>query len=385
MIYLDNAATNGFLSYDVTEAAVTTLKYLTANPGRSGHRLAVKAAEVVCSARLALKGAFNAKNADKVIFTDGCTTALNTAINGTVKKGGNVVTTALEHNSVLRPLFTLEKQGLISLTVIKPDSAASLTEKILRSVTGETYLVAVTGASNVTGETPDITAIGKGIKKLNETRADGNKILFLVDGAQLAGHKKIDVTASDIDLLCLAGHKALGAISGSGALIISEKADVLPTKSGGTGTETFLLTQPMFYPERLEAGSLNLPAIASLKEAAEETEKNAERNGELLLSRTAYLCERLSMVKGIKLYSKPNPCGIVSFSASGTDSNSFADILSSEFDIAVRGGFHCAPLLHKFLKTDKTGLVRASLSPKNSAAELDAFLFAVRSIQSRKG
>lgn len=385
MIYLDNAATNGFLSYNVTEAAVTTLKYLTANPGRSGHRLAVKAAEVVCSARLALKSAFNAENADKVIFTDGCTTALNAAINGTVKKGGNVVTTALEHNSVLRPLFTLEKQGLISLTVVEPDSAASLTEKILRSVKDDTYLVAVTGASNVTGETPDVTASGKGIKKLNETRTDGNKILFLVDGAQLAGHKKIDVTASGIDLLCLAGHKALGAISGSGALIISEKADVLPTKSGGTGTETFLLTQPMFYPERLEAGSLNLPAIASLKEAAEETEKNAERNGELLLSRTAYLCERLSMVKGIKLYSKPNPCGIVSFSASGTDSNSFADILSSDFDIAVRGGFHCAPLLHKFLKTDKTGLVRASLSPKNSAAELDAFLFAVRSIQSRKG
>lgn len=385
MIYLDNAATNGFLSYNVTEAAVTTLKYLTANPGRSGHRLAVKAAEVVCSARLALKSAFNAENADKVIFTDGCTTALNAAINGTVKKGGNVVTTALEHNSVLRPLFTLEKQGLISLTVVEPDSAASLTEKILRSVKDDTYLVAVTGASNVTGETPDVTAIGKGIKKLNETRTDGNKILFLVDGAQLAGHKKIDVTASGIDLLCLAGHKALGAISGSGTLIISEKADVLPTKSGGTGTETFLLTQPMFYPERLEAGSLNLPAIASLKEAAEETEKNAERNGELLLSRMAYLCERLSMVKGIKLYSKPNPCGIVSFSASGTDSNSFADILSSDFDIAVRGGFHCAPLLHKFLKTDKTGLVRASLSPKNSAAEIDAFLFAVRSIQSRKG
>ena len=153
MIYLDNAATNGFLSYNVTEAAVTTLKYLTANPGRSGHRLAVKAAEVVCSARLALKSAFNAENADKVIFTDGCTTALNAAINGTVKKGGNVVTTALEHNSVLRPLFTLEKQGLISLTVIKPDSAASLTEKILRSVKDDTYLVAVTGASNVTGET----------------------------------------------------------------------------------------------------------------------------------------------------------------------------------------------------------------------------------------
>ncbi len=383
MIYLDNAATNGFLNYGVTEAAMNTLKYLTANPGRSSHRLAIRAAEAVYEARVALKNTFNAESVEKVVFTDGCTTALNVAINGTVKDGKNVVTTVLEHNSVLRPLFTLKRQGQISLTVVEPDSAEPLPSKIIRSIKDDTYLVAVTGASNVTGEVTDIHSIGAAIDEINATRNKNEKIVFLVDGAQLAGHKKIDVQADKIDLLCIAGHKAVGGIAGSGALIISDKTEVEPLILGGTGTETFSLFQPTAYPERLEAGSLNLPAIASLKEAAELVVANADRTGALLYNRTAYLTERLSMISGIKLYSKPNPCGIVSFSSSLADSNSFAETLSAEFDVAVRGGFHCAPLLHKFLKTDCCGLVRASLSPHNSANELDAFLFAVKTLQSR--
>ncbi len=374
MIYLDNAATNGFRSYSVIDTAINTLKYLTANAGRSSHRLAVKASEIIFNTRRTLLEAFNAENVNKVIFTDGCTTSLNTAILGTVKKGGNVVTTCFEHNSVLRPLFELERQGLISVTVVYPDSIIPLASKIVQSIREDTYLIAVTGASNVTGETVDIDYIG------NNKRDD---ILLLVDGAQLSGHKKIDMQKSKIDMLCLAGHKALGGIIGTGVLILSDRAEVQPIKYGGTGTETFSLTQPLDYPEKLEAGSLDLPAIASLCEAVTSMSANVDKDGELLKTRTDFLIEKLTYINGIAVYSKPNPCGIVAFASKKFDSQTFSTKLSDDFDIAVRGGFHCAPLVHKYLKTDKEGLVRVSLSPHNSINEINALLFAVKSIQSK--
>ena len=369
MIYLDNAATSGFKTYAVTETAINTLKYLSANPGRSGHRLSLKGAETVYNARLALKNAFNAQTENKVIFTDGCTSALNMAILGSVKQGKNVVTTVFEHNSVLRPLYYLKNIGAITLTIVEPVKGEPFYKTIANAVTKDTYLVVVNGASNVTGEVIDVYSLGKLLKDKD--------VLFMVDGAQILGHVDFDMQDANVDMLAVAGHKALGGILGSGALILSEKTDLSPTKHGGTGTETFNLAQPTVYPERLEAGTLNLPAIASLGEAVNFTSKNAERFGLLLSSRLKRILSVLHKLDNVKVYSDVNPCGIIAFNVKGFDSNEIAELLSTRYDIAVRGGFHCAPLMHLYLKTEDVGIVRASLSPQNTPSEINAFLSAI--------
>ncbi len=369
MIYLDNAATSGFKTYAVTETAINTLKYLSANPGRSGHRLSLKGAETIYNARVTLKNAFNAPTENKVIFTDGCTSALNMAILGSVKQGKNVVTTVFEHNSVLRPLYYLKNIGAITLTIVEPIKGQPFYKTIADAVTKDTYLVVVNGASNVTGEVIDVYSLGKLLKEKD--------VLFMVDGAQILGHVDFDMQDANVDILAVAGHKALGGILGSGALILSEKADLSPTKHGGTGSETFNLSQPTVYPERLEAGTLNLPAIASLGEAVNFTCKNAERFGLLLSSRLKRILSVLCKLDKVKVYSDVNPCGIIAFNIDGFDSNEIAELLNTRYDIAVRGGFHCAPLMHLYLKTEDTGIVRASLSPQNTPSEINSFLTAI--------
>ena len=369
MIYLDNAATSGFKTYAVTETAINAIKYLSANPGRSGHRLSVKGAETIFNARKMLKTAFNAESENKVIFTDGCTSARNMAILGSVKKGGNVVTTVFEHNSVLRPLYYLKNSGQITLTIVEPIKNEPFYKTIANAVKDDTYLVAVNGASNVTGEVIDIYSLGRLLKNTG--------VLFLVDGAQILGHVDFDMQDARVDMLAVAGHKGLGGILGSGALILSDKTDLNPIKHGGTGSETFNLSQPTCYPERLEAGTLNLPAIASLGEAVSFTYKNAERFGQLLSNRLKRVLSVLRNLKNVTVYSDVNPCGIVAFNVNGFDSNEIAELLSTRYDIAVRGGYHCAPLMHLYLKTENTGVVRASLSAQNTPSEINAFLTAV--------
>jgi selenocysteine lyase/cysteine desulfurase len=372
MIYLDNAATSGFKTYAVTETAINTLKYLSANPGRSGHRLSLKGAETIYNARVTLKNAFNAPMENKVIFTDGCTSALNMAILGSVKQGKNVVTTVFEHNSVLRPLYYLKNIGAITLTIVEPIKGQPFYKTIADAVTKDTYLVVVNGASNVTGEVVDVYSLGKLLKDKD--------VLFMVDGAQILGHVDFDMQDANVDILAVAGHKALGGILGSGALILSEKADLSPTKHGGTGSETFNLSQPTVYPERLEAGTLNLPAIASLNEGVRYASTNLEHFGKQLYLRTQTLIENLKSINGVKCYSFPNPSGIVAFSLKSLSSEACADLLNANYDVAVRGGFHCAPLMHKYLKTDSNGLIRASIAVQNSSSEINYFVSAVKEL-----
>ena len=371
MIYFDNAATNGFKISAVTDAVTSTLKFLSANPGRSGHRLSLKGAELVYKTRSIIAETFGAKNPNHVIFTSNCTDALNKAIFGTVKKGDHVITTVYEHNSVLRPLFHLKDNGIIDLTIVKPtdDGVAS---EIVNSIRKNTTLVAITGASNVTGEQPNW-------RDLTDTlRAKG--VHLLIDGAQSGGHVPINVINDKISLLCLAGHKGLNGIAGSGVLIIGEDVDVNPTVFGGTGTETFLLSQPTSLPERLESGTLNLPSIVALGEGVSYTAKNVVRFGKILLEITDYLIRGLRKISGVTVYSKPNEFGIVSFNMCGYDSEEVAFVLNDKFDVAVRGGYHCAPLMHEFLGTKDGGTVRASLSTHNTVREIDSFLYAVNTL-----
>lgn len=371
MIYFDNAATGGFKPSAVTSTAETVLKYLSANPGRSGHRLSIAGAEIVYNCRISVAKMFNSVP-ERVIFTKNCTEALNTAIFGTLKKGGHVITTVFEHNSVLRPLNALKNFGFIKLDTVCPDDGKDIVKAIAEKITPDTYLIAVTAVSNVTGETFPLHRIGK--------LARENNIKLLVDGAQGGGHIPIDLKADNISMLALAGHKGLYGIMGSGALLFDENTDISPLTYGGTGTDSFNPVQPDVYPEKLEAGTLNLPAIAALNEGVNFISKNITNFNEQMIAVTEKLILALEELDGITVYSHPNPSGIVSFLTKHTDSTEVADILNKKYDIAVRGGFHCAPLMHKYLGTENSGLVRVSLAIQNSSSELSYFIRALKEI-----
>lgn len=374
MIYLDNSATGGFKPNSVIEAVCTVVKYLSANPGRSAHRLSLTGANIVYDCRKELASLFSCAP-ERVIFTKNCTEALNQAIFGTVRKNGHVITTIYEHNSVLRPLYHLAEQNLITLSIVSPKKDIPLEMVIENEIRENTYLVATTSASNVTGEVLPIHKIGMLCKKHN--------LLYLVDGAQGGGHIPISIEKDNISMLALAGHKGLYGIMGSGALLLCDSVCVEPICFGGTGIATFNTSQPEEYPERLESGTLNLPAIAGLKEGVLFTKKHLTNFAERLVHITEKVITELQKIDSVIVYSKPNPTGIVSFNLENYDASTVCDILNSEFDIAVRGGAHCAPLMHEFLSTKEKGIVRASIAVQNSGNELNCFINAIKSIASR--
>ena len=367
MIYLDNAATCGFHPRQVSDAVSTVINYLSANPGRASHRLAVTGQKIILSARQSLAKLFNAEP-ERVIFTKNCTEALNIAIFGLIKEGGHVITTVFEHNSVLRPLLHLKKLGKITLDVIAPKESEELDVIIKEKITDKTCLVVCTAVSNVTGITLPIQKIAQIAKNYS--------IPFVVDGAQGAGH--IPLSVEDITAIAVAGHKGLYGIMGSGVLILNKNAEINPLTFGGTGTETFGF--PTTYPEKLEAGTLNLPAITALSVSADYVYKNLVNFGDCLYNYTVKGCEYLSKLNNVTLFSAPNRAGIVAFCVNDKSSTDVADELSLKYDIAVRGGYHCAPFMHEYLNTKESGLVRASFAVQNTYAELSAFLTAVNKI-----
>lgn len=373
MIYFDNAATGGYKPNAVLNKVIYTLKNLNANAGRSGHKLSKLGGQIIYEARRELSNFFNNGQVEKVIFTKNCSEALNTAIYGLVKQGDHVITTVFEHNSVLRPLFTLEQKGVIKLSIISPKNNSFITKSDVENAFQEnTKLVVVNHASNVTGTINQIEEIGEFLKDKNAT--------FLVDGAQSAGHIKIDMQKYNIDALSIAGHKGIYGIQGSGALIFNEKTEVIDSFQGGTGTETFNSLQPIFYPERLEYGTLNLPAITSLLEGVKYVKNGLNIISNTLLDYTEILINELKNIDGVKVYSNKNECGIVAFLIDNVPSTEVAEMLSSKYDICVRGGFHCAPLMHKFLESSDSGLVRASLSPHNTKNEIYTLISAVKNM-----
>ncbi len=371
MIYFDNAATGGFKPYSVQEATCTVIKHLCVNPTRSGHRLAERGAEMIYRARRLLQVFFNAPQLDRVIFTKNCTEALNTAIFGLLQKGDHVVTTCMEHNSVLRPLWELKRRGAIEFDVVYPKESPFITQKhaicyddVEPFIRRDTRLVITNQASNVTGATADVVGIARGLK------TEHPNVIYMVDGAQSAGHIAIDM-ACGIDVLCLAGHKGLCGIMGSGALIFGD-TDISPLTFGGTGSDSFA-PQPTYYPECLESGTLNLPAIVALYEGVMYVKNHLDFTGEQLVKMTERLINGLKTI-GVRVFSHPNAIGIASFEMPNISSTECAEKLSALYDVAVRGGFHCAPLMHKYLKTEKGGLVRASLCNQNTFREIDLFL-----------
>lgn len=374
MIYLDNAATGGFKPRAVTDATETVLRFLSANPGRSGHRLSITGAKIVEDCRDILSQTFLC-SPERVIFTKNCTEALNLAIFGAVCKNSHVITTVYEHNSVLRPLFKLKESGVISLDIVAPSVEKSIVDCIQEKICDKTRMIVTTAVSNVTGEQLPIDKIGKIAKQ--------NRITYVVDGAQGAGHIPLSVKDTGISLLAVAGHKGLYGIMGSGALILADDVDIEPLIYGGTGSESFNVHQPTTYPEKLEAGTLNLPAISALYHGVRYVKDNMSNFSKNLFNMTDNLIKNLSIMKNVTCFSKPNASGIVSFALNNLPSSEVADILNAEYDIAVRGGLHCAPLLHKFLNTQAEGLTRISLAVQNSSREINYLLKAVAEITCR--
>ena len=369
MIYFDNSSTTYFKPPEVISSVAATLKNLSVNAGRAGHSLAIKAATALNDTRAKAADFFECE-IEKTIFTYGCTDSLNMAIFGSVVRDGHVITTAFEHNSTLRPLYSLYNDGQIDLTVVYPKADGKIyAEQILSAIKKNTYLIALNSVSNVTGLALPVENVGKSVKD--------SRILLLVDGAQSAGYRKYNYSL--FDMYAVAPHKGLHAPQGIGILTLSNRVNLRPTRLGGTGTMSQSVIQPIDLPESLESGTLPLPAIIGLNAALTYTKHNGEKGSKRIAVLGEYLYNRLKALSGITVYTADPSAGIIAFNADKLDSVTCADMLDKA-GFCLRSGLHCAPLLHKFYGTLKKGMVRASLGVDNTFFEIDLFIEAIEKI-----
>lgn len=369
MIYFDNAATSLYKPKEVKDAVIYAINNLTANPGRSGHDLSLQVSNMVFETREVLKKFFNAENYN-VIFTKNCSEALNLAIFGTLKNGDHVITSCYEHNSVLRPLKELEKQG-VEVSILDCD-LKDFHKVLEENIRENTKLVITTHISNVTGDMTDIQSVGKICKSHN--------VRYLVDGAQSSGHLRIDVANSNVDMFAFAGHKGLLSITGVGGLLVKNGLKLKPLIYGGTGTESENLIQPKDFPEGFEAGTVPTISIASLKSGVEFLIKNFSKIEKIEENLAKYIKNELKNIKFLKIYSNIDSKNVFCFNFENVSSNKIADILNEKYNICVRAGLHCAPLVHKKLKTLQTGAVRVSLDFFNTSDEIDKLISALKEI-----
>lgn len=361
MIYLDNAATSKFKPKCMFDAMFCQLGD-SANPGRGGHNDSIDCAIKIADAREYLASAAGADDGYELVFTSGCTEALNLAIFGYLQseRGGNAVTTVFEHNSVLRPLNKLLGDGVIDgIRYAEPSDPSHRISAgdIEKLVDGNTRLIVINHVSNVTGATADVEGIG--------AFAASRGIPFLVDSAQSFGHKKIDVKKCNISMLAAAGHKGLHGSQGTGFLIFSKDLKIKPIRFGGTGTFSESLAQPEEPPEGLESGTLNTAGIIGTGAAAKWTMENFAEINRHVAYLSSQMLYGLSKIPGIVVYTK-TLSDVIAFNVGKVDSTDVADYLNDN-DVAVRSGLHCAPLAHRFLGTEKQGAVRISIGYNNNA------------------
>lgn len=382
-IYLDNAATSWPKPEAVYQAVDQTQRAIGVSIGRGQHSESQQATRIVTKARRAIADLISAQDSHCIALMNSGTDALTTAIRGWVGQGDHVVTTAVDHNSVIRPLVHLKETGVIGLTVVDCDPRGVVAvENVRDAMTDQTTLVAVTHASNVLGTIQPVAEIGK----LCETRG----VALLVDGAQTIGHVDIDVNEIGCHLFAAPGHKGLLGPLGTGLLYVRpDIADRLtPLRFGGSGSEHIDQGQPTAMPSMLESGSLNVPAIAGLGAGVDfllspEGQDKSVNAVEL----TRMMREKLNAIDGIRVYGDGGDASLsadclpmIALAFDGHDSATVAAILESAFGIQVRSGFHCAPLTHRSLGTEDGGLVRLSLGPFNTAAEIQVALSALSEI-----
>lgn len=380
MHYFDNASTTFPKPESVYKKFDEAFREYGANPGRSGHKLALRAMEEIMNTRLLLAKLFNIDNPLNISFHMNTTYALNTAIKGTLKKGDHVITTSMEHNSVLRPLFTLKELGIIELTVVKADKTGVVgKDKVVKAIKDNTKMLVMTHSSNLLGTIEDIDAISKAVKSVNKD------IIILIDAAQSAGIVDIDLKKLDIDMLATAGHKSLFGPQGTGLLYLRKPELVMHTVEGGTGSRSNEVYQPLDMPDKLEAGTPNGHGIIALGAGVkfildEGIEKIRNHEEEL----TKLFIDGLKTIDGVEIYGvldEKQKTPVVSINMEGVDSSILSYVLDDEYDIQTRPGLHCAPLAHETIGTIKKGAVRFSFSYFN---EKDEIIYAIETLKKIK-
>lgn len=377
MIYLDNAATTMHKPQTVIDA-VTQAMCSLGNAGRGATSGALDAARTIHGCRTKLARFLGCPRADHVCFTPNSTAALNTVINGVVRPGDRVVTTVLEHNSVLRPLNRLAVEQGVTVEYAGCDANGVLDyDELEQLVTPGTRAVVVTHASNVTGNSVDVARVA--------AVAHAAGALVIVDASQSAGTAKIDMDTMGLDVVCFTGHKGLMGPQGTGGLAVAEGIDVAPWAMGGTGVRSFDALQPLEWPTRLEAGTLNGHGIAGLSAGLDFIE--AQGGVEAIASSERALADRflagVREIPEIKLYGafdQPTRSAIASLNVGDIDSAEISDALMQGWGIATRPGAHCAPLMHRALGTERQGVVRFSFGYFNTDEEVDTAIDALRDL-----
>jgi cysteine desulfurase family protein len=375
MIYLNNGATSYPKPQEIINSVVNYMNSLPLNPYRSGFN--GKDDHVITSCRKKLCSLFNVKEPENIIFTSGGTESLNLAIMGLNLRNSHVITTVIEHNSVLRPLKHLEKEGFITLSPVNCNRDGSIDPShIEKEIRENTRVIIVNHCSNVTGEILDLKSISEIAHKKD--------IIFIVDASQSAGHIPVDVTAWNIDILAFTGHKALYGLPGTGGLYIKNSIRLRPLKFGGTGIKSELLYQPEELPLYYESGTQNLPGIVSLnagldfifKTGINEIKKKEEALMENLVS-------ELEKIPQVIIYGNSNRINrgpILSFNIKNMEPEDTGYILEKSFGIIVRAGLHCAPLIHKALGSYPRGSIRVSPSYFTDFHDIDYFIHTIKEI-----
>lgn len=375
MIYLDNAATTMQKPQAVIDAVVAAMSSM-GNAGRGANEASLSASRVIYDARERLASLFHAESPRQIAFTCNSTESLNIAIKGSLRPGDHVITTMLEHNSVLRPLYLLQEQG-VDLSIIPSDAKGRIDyadfEKAIRP---ETRVIVCTHGSNLTGNKVDIARVG--------AIAKAHGIRFIVDASQTAGVFPIDVQEMHIDILCFTGHKGLLGPQGTGGLYVREGISLPPLKSGGSGVDTYNTHHPQLMPTALEAGTLNGHGIAGLAAGVGyimETGMDHIRETEQRYMWMFY--HGIKDIPGVKVYGDfdtQDRCPIVTLNIGDYDSSEVSDELLRTYGISTRPGAHCAPLMHKALGTVEQGAVRFSFSHFNTEEEVKAAIAAIEEL-----
>ena len=375
MIYLDNAATTMHKPQEVIDAVVEAMSSM-GNAGRGAHGAALSASRIIYDTREKLCKMFGGTSPKQVVFTSNSTESLNIAIKGLIEPGDHVVTTMMEHNSVLRPLYELQEKGA-ELTIVKSDSRG-VTDyaDIEAAIRPDTKAIVCTNGSNLSGNLVDLKRVGEIAKR--------HGVLFIVDASQTAGVFPIDVQEMNIDVLCFTGHKSLMGPQGTGGMYVREGLAIRPLKSGGSGVQTYSKTHPTDMPTALEAGTLNGHGIAGLHAALEVIERTGmdhirEKEQDLMWR----FYEGVKDIPGVKVYgdfSSKNRCPIVTLNIGDYDSSEVSDELLTEYNISTRPGAHCAPLMLEALGTVEQGAVRFSFSHCNTEEEVDTAIEAIREL-----
>ena len=378
-VYLDNAATSRYKPESVIKAMNYYFNEIGCSPGRGGYECSLQASRIILDTRIILAELFNVKKPEQIIFSHNVTYALNTAIKGLVKKGDHVISTTMDHNSVLRPLKSLEEQGIIEVDFVQADRQGLINpEDVEKSIKNNTRMIVLTHASNVTGTLLPVAEIGK--------IARDNNLYYILDTAQSAGVYDIDFTSFNLDVLCFTGHKCLMGPPGTGGFAVIEETakEMNPLIEGGTGSISDKEYQPDFLPDKFESGTINTVGLAGLKAGIEYINNIGRVNIKNMVDTlTARFLTGLEKINRINIHGPGDinlQASTVSITIDGFDLGELSYLLADKYKIMTRSGLHCAPLAHKSIGTFPEGTIRFSIGYFNTSEEIDYVLNCLQDI-----